>query len=221
MTKQCGRCGQCCVNVAICHSPQKLREYYEKWSRGELAEYGEIWLYYTLLEYKGYNKTKKVYRYRCRALKYDKNGKAKCGIYANRPYMCRQYPNGNFIIHQKDRDGNRTLYPKCTLSVRQNLYVNDTNDKFGWASVGDNEIIKNGWEEVDIINTIKHDLPMRPQLKKRFNNMTGTEQEWLLDWLEHRQFHFGWKQWKGALTEILHELFNLEGLETPPGMVSK
>lgn len=106
------RCmGQCCEDIGLCSSPEKLKMSYTKWSRSgdsrlsaeddnDIPIIEDIYLIYPMLVFNKANKTHPegkrgqsdtlVYHYTCKH--YDKKNR-KCSIYEIRPKMCSSYPN--------------------------------------------------------------------------------------------------------------------------------
>lgn len=90
---QCNRCGACCEDVQLRHSPEKLAEYAK--NNGPETEVGMvarmlIWVNQYHTNFKG-NKWN-VHHYRCKNFSRDENGLGVCGIHETRPLMCSQYP---------------------------------------------------------------------------------------------------------------------------------
>lgn len=117
--KGCNRCGECCKYLALKESPKELKRYYEEWLAMESGS-RDIWLIFPMLVYKGYDRSTKTFRYRCKHLTFDEEGRASCSIYDHRPYMCKDY--GDFILRGwatlKYLEGNLKWYPECNLTKK-------------------------------------------------------------------------------------------------------
>lgn len=113
----CKRCGQCCENVALTISPKELEKSYNSWygNKHNFVEYKQIYLLYPMLEYKGYDKKVKRYRYSCKHLKFERK-KAFCTIQKIKPTLCYEYgTNSKLNMGANIASENKKLYPKCVF----------------------------------------------------------------------------------------------------------
>jgi len=114
MENKCIRCGECCKNLILSISPDRLKLVAE---RPELGMSNDDLLYsiWKLVESGKANDKYEFdwWRYECKELTIDKNGLATCGIQEIKPTTCASYPWDAKLF---DKNGNlkgEDRFPNC------------------------------------------------------------------------------------------------------------
>jgi len=124
--KKCLKCGKCCKEIPIEHSPKRLKEYYLDWRLRKKKEPDilmDIWLLYPMLRYLGRRRYGR-YLYRCIHLT---KGNL-CDINSIKPDMCKGYP------WYGEKESERKLSSLTILKCGYNKWlerIKDEEDKTG------------------------------------------------------------------------------------------